>query len=173
MGSQKELLLVDANIISHALTDNQTPAYVKLFEKLEQQYKFVVTGFTKYEVTCTSDKDHKEKISEYLEQNMAYVELSKPLMDFAAKICFLYQKHPSTKAHKITMGDIVNAAFAIAKPCCILTIDNMDYPLPFFMEVAREHVSYASKKGNEVTDVAHILKPDIDNTKQCFQTHQV
>ena len=54
MASSKALLLVDANIISHALTDNQTPAYVKLFARLEKKYKFVVTGFTKYEIMCTS-----------------------------------------------------------------------------------------------------------------------
>ena len=111
--ASKKLLLIDANIISHALTPNQTAAYVKLFEELEKEYKFVVTGYTKYEVMCSSDKAHRDKIEEYIEQNMAYVTLSKPLMDFAARLCFLYGKHPSTKGHHITNGDVVNAAFSI------------------------------------------------------------
>ncbi len=170
--SAKELLLVDANIISHALTENQTASYVKLFEKLENDYKFVVTGFTKYEIMCTSDKEHKEKIAEFLEQNMAYVTLSKALMDFAAKLCFLYKNHPSTK-HKIEMGDIVNAAFAIAKPCNILTINNVDYPLPFFAEVKREYVEYKSKNNNSIRDVVHVLMPDVEQTKSCFKTYEV
>ena len=172
MASTKELLLVDANVISHALTDNQTAAYVKLFARLEQRYKFVVTGFTKYEIMCTSDKEHKEKIAEFLDQNMAYVALSKALMDFAAKLCFLYKMHPSTK-HKIEMGDIVNAAFAIAKPCNILTINNVDYPLPFFSELEREYVKYTSKKDHKITDVVHVLKPDIEHTKSCFEEYEV
>lgn len=172
MATLKELLLVDANILSHALTDNQTAAYEKLFARLEKQYLFVVTGFTKYEIMCTSDKAHKEKISEYIEQNMVYVSLSKALMDFAAKLCFLYKSHPSTK-HKIEMGDIVNAAFAIAKPCDILTINNVDYPLPFFTEIGREYIKYKSKKGNNTTDVVHILKPDIEHTKACFEEYEV
>lgn len=174
MPSPKELLLVDTNIISHALTPNQTEAYVKLFERLEKQYKFVVTGFTKYEITCTSDKEHKAKIEEFIEQNMYYVGLSKALMDFAAKICYLYQKHPSTKSRKITMGDIVNAAFAIGKPCNVLTIDNDDYPSPFFIELERQYVKYkAKKKDNKITDVVRVLKPDPEHTKECFATHIV
>ncbi len=164
--------MVDANIISHALTDNQTPAYVKLFARLEKKYKFVVTGFTKYEIMCTSDKAHKKKIEEFIEQNMVYVTLSKALMDFAAKLCYLYKQHPSTK-HKIEMGDIVNAAFAISKPCDLLTINNVDYPLPFFSETGREYVRYKSKKGNNITDVVHVLKPDVEHTKSCFDEHDV
>lgn len=170
----KKLLLIDANIISHALTPNQTSAYVELFEELEKEHKFVVTGYTKYEIMCSSDKVHREKIEEYLEQNMVYVTLSKPLMDFAARLSFLYGKHPSTKGHHITMGDIVNAAFSIAKPCVLLTIDNNDYPTPFFAEGApRKRVSYKSKKGNEVTDTVHILTPDTENVKECFNKHEV
>ncbi|MEO8785346.1 MAG: hypothetical protein ABI221_03550 [Candidatus Saccharimonadales bacterium] len=171
--ADKKLLLVDANIISHALTETQTAAYVKLFARLEKHYKFVVTGFTKYEVMCTSDREHKALIAEYLSQNMAYVTLSAPLMDFAAKLCFLYQKHASTKGHKIGMGDIVNAAFAIAKPCAVLTIDNMDYPAPFFMESEREHIRYKTKRRDNITDVVHILTADISYTKSCFDRHQV
>lgn len=172
--ASKKLLLVDTNIISHALTPNQTAAYVQLFEKLEKEYTFLVTGFTKYEIMCTSDKAHKKKIAEFLDQNMAYVTLSKALMDFAAKLCYLYKEHPSTK-HKIEMGDIVNAAFAIAKPCHILTINNVDYPLPFFteLEAQRDYVKYKSKNSNDITDVVHVLKPDVEHTKECFSQYKV
>jgi|SRR6185437_15952922 len=167
----KKLLLVDANIISHALTTNQTPAYAKLFAEFESDYLFVVTGYTKYEVMCSSDKSHRDKTEEYLEQNMAYASLSKPLMDFAARLCFLYGNHSSTKGKQITMGDIVNAAFSIAKNCAILTIDNNDYPTPFFREVERKRVTYKSKKGNDIMDTVTILVPDIPNVKECFSRH--
>jgi hypothetical protein len=138
--ADKQLLLVDANVISHALTANQTPAYVDLLKELEQKYNFVVTGFTKYEITCSSDKVHRDKYIEFIEQNM---------------------------------GDVVNAAFAIAKPCDVLTIDNNDYPTPFFAEVARKRVSYKSKQGNQMTDVVCMLRPDVDNVKECFVRHIV
>lgn len=173
MTSPKELLLIDANIISHALTSNQTAAYVKLFEELEQTYKFVVTGYTKYEIMCSSDKDHREKIEEYLEQNMGYITLSKPLMDFAARLCFLYGKHSSTKGQRITNGDVVNAAFSIAKPCALLTIDSNDHPRPFFAEVTRHRITYISKTNRENTDIAYVLSPDVDHVRECFEKHEV
>jgi predicted nucleic acid-binding protein len=171
--ADKKLLLVDANIISHALIETQTAAYVRLFGRLEKSYKFVVTGFTKYEVMSTSDREHKAKIAEYLTQNMAYVTLSAALMDFAAKLCFLYQKHDGTKGHKIGMGDIVNAAFAIAKPSEVLTIDNMDYPTPFFVEKNREYIKYKTKRRDNITDVVHILKPDPLYIRSCFERYEI
>ncbi len=171
--SAKKLLLVDANIISHALTPNQTSAYVKLFTELERDYQFIVTGYTKYEVTCSSDKEHREKIEAFIEQTMLYVNLSESLMDFAARLHYLYSKHASTKGHHIGMGDIVNAAFAIAKPCEVLTIDNNDYPTLFFAELKRKRVKYTSKKGNSMTDTVCILAPDIENTKECFDKYEV
>lgn len=174
MPTEKKLLLVDANIISHALTINQTPEYFKLFARLEKKYRFVCTGFTKYEITCTSDKEHKVKTAEYLEQNMAYVTLSKALMDFSAKLCYLYQQHPSTKSMKISVGDIVNGAFSIAKPSHVLTIDNLDYPAPFFMEVDRQYIKYkASKKNHNITDVVRVLEPDVELVKASFNTYGV
>lgn len=155
--NQKKSLVIDANIISHALTPSQTTAYVSLFAELEDEYRFAVTGFTKYEIMCSSDKVHRAKIEEFLEQNMTYVNLNKPLMDFASRVCYLYSKHASTKGHKITMGDIVNASFAMARDCPLLTIDNNDYPTPFFRELSRKRIHYTSKHGNEMTDTVHIL----------------
>lgn len=169
----KQLLLVDANVISHALTSSQVPAYMKLFAELEKDYKFVVTGYTKYELTCSSGKDHRDEIEEYLEQNMVYVGLSKALMDFAARLCYLYKNHVSTKGHKIGTGDIVNAAFAVAKPCTVLTIDNNDYPTPFFIEEKRLRVEYKSKRGTPMLDTVCLLRPDLDNIKECFDKHEV
>ncbi len=171
--SDKSLLLIDANIISHALTSNQTASYVALFSLLEREYRFVVTGYTKYEVMRSSDREHREKIEEYLEQNMAYGTLSKPLMEFSAKLYYLYIKHPGTKGLRIANGDIVNAAFSIAKPCDLLTIDSNDYPRPFFSEIARHKVTYSSKSKREVTDIAYILRPDIEHTKECFVRHDI
>jgi len=169
----KKLLLVDANILSHALTPNQTGSYVELFKELEKEYKFVVTGYTQYELTCSSDKEHRQKINEFIRHNMVYVELSDVLMNFASRLFYLYQKHPGTKHMRIGTGDIINAAFSIAKPCCLITIDNNDHPKPFFQEVDRIRVKYKSKKNHNVTDTLYILQPDIPNTKECFTNHEV
>lgn len=171
--ADKKLLLVDTNVISHALTENQTPAYARLFDELRGSYRFLVNGFTKYELTCTTDKVHRMKVEEYIEQDMAYTPLNKAVMDFSARLHYLYLQHPSTKGQKITMGDIVNAAVAIAAPCDVLTIDNNDYPTPFFAEVARKRVSYESKRGNKMTDVVCVLRPDIKNVKECFSRHEI
>jgi hypothetical protein len=91
-------------------------------------------------------------------------------MDFAARVYFLYSKHPSTKGYRISMADIVNASVAIIKKCPLITIDNNDYPTPFFQEIDRRRVTYTGKN-KEVTDTVYILKPDIDNIKECFRKH--
>lgn len=169
----KKLLLIDTNIISHALIPNQTKAYAKLFKTLESDYKFVITGYTRYELMCSSDKNHRYKIDKYLDQEMATVVLSDGLMHFSARVFYLYSKHVSTKGVKIGTGDIINAALAIVKDCELLTIDNNDYPTPFFSETDRRRVTYNSKKNRETTDTVYILKPDLENVKQCFQAHDV
>lgn len=163
--SEKQILVVDANIISHALTPSQTAVYAGLFAELEKTYRFAVTGFTKYEVICSSDKSHRQRIEEYLDQNMSYINMNKQLMDFSSRICFLYRHHPSTKGHNITMGDIVNGAFAIAKDCHLLTIDNNDYPVPFFQEIDRRKIEYESKRGKSQIDTVHIFKTDQESIK--------
>jgi predicted nucleic acid-binding protein len=169
----KSLLLVDTNIISHALTSNQTAAYTALFKELETSYKFVVTGYTQYELMCSSDKENRAKIADFIEQEMVCIELSNVLMQFAARVCYLYSKHRSTVHHKIGTGDIINAATAIIQNCAIITIDNNDHPTPFFREVDRKRITYQSKKDKETTDVAYILMPDMEHLRQCFSEHKV
>lgn len=164
--TEKQILVVDANIISHALTPSQTSVYVTLFADLEKTYRFAVTGFTKYEVICSSDKSHREKIEEFLEQNMSYINLNKQLLDFASRVSFLYKHHPSTKGHIITMGDIINGAFTLARDCHLLTIDNNDYPIPFFQEIDRKRIEYKSKNGKHQVDTVHIFRADTECTKE-------
>lgn len=171
--SKKELLLIDTNIISHALTPTQTVAYAALFKELENNYIFVVTGFTKYELLCSSSKKHREGISDYIENEMVYVELSDVLMNFSARIHNLYRTHKSTKHLTITTGDIINASFSIAKNCPLLTIDNNDYPRPFFIDVDRKRVEYESTKSRAVMDTVYILKPDMENIKVCCKEYNI
>lgn len=163
------LLVVDTNIISHALTPSQTAAYAERFKVLEKKYRFAVTGYTKFELLCSSDVKHREKIANYIAQDMTYFSMSEPLMDFAARLCYLYGHHDSTKGYKIGMGDIVNAALAIIKHCPVFTIDNNDYPTPFFQEIERMRITYESNRSKEVTDTAYILKPDLENLRECFK----
>jgi predicted nucleic acid-binding protein len=168
------LLLIDTNIISHALTPNQKDAYSALFKDLEKTYDyFVVSGFTKYELMCSSDKEHRGKIEQYVENDLILISLSQPLMDFAARVCYLYGHHKSTKGHKISMGDIVNASLAIIKKSPVLTIDNNDYPTPFFQEIDRRRITYNTGKNKEATDTVYFLMPDLDNLKSCFNEHGV
>ena len=54
----------------------------------------------------------------------------------------------------------------INKNCVILTINNVDDPLPFFSETGREYVRYKSKKGNNITHVVHVLKPDVEHNSK-------
>lgn len=168
----KELLLVDTNIISHALTPNQTPAYTALFKKLEAKYRFVVTGYTQYELLRSSNKTHRAKITEYTTHDMTCIELSDVLMNFAARIYYLYSKHPSLKGYKISTGDIINAALSIIQKCLVLTIDNNDHPTPFFREIDRVRITYQSKKDKEHTETAYILTPDMENIKTCFEKYE-
>ncbi len=165
-------LLIDTNIISHALTTNQTAAYAELFTELEKRYRFMVSGYTKFELLCSSDKVHRVKISDYIAQDMTYVSMSEPLMDFAARLCYLYSHHKSTKGYKIGMGDVVNAALAIAKQCPLITMDNNDYPTPFFQEIDRKRVTYDTGKNKEGTDTVYILQPDMENLRECFRSHE-
>ena len=169
----KQLLLVDTNVISRALTKSQTKAYSNLFKELEDHYKFIISGYTKYELLCSSDKASRTKIDEYITNEMILVTLSQPLMDFASRVYNLYKKHPSTKGLNIGVGDIANAAFSIIKDCQIMTIDNNDYPRPFFIDVDRKRAEYISTKSRETIDTIYILKPDMDNLKECFNLHGV
>lgn len=107
---------------------------------------------------------------EFVSQNLTLFELSQPLMDFTARVYNLYSTHKSTKGLKITNGDIVNASLAIIKNVPIMTIDNNDYPTPFFREIARERVRYESRKDREVMNTVYILEPDMENIKYCFES---
>lgn len=166
-------MVVDTNIISHALIPNQTAAYSELFRVLEQEYRFAVSGFTRFELLRSSDRKNQEKILTYIQGEMISVDLSNVLIDFSARVSNLYAKHPSTKGYKIGEGDIINAALAIAKDCPVLTIDSLDYPTPFFQEIDRRRVEYSSSRGREVVDTVYILKPDMDNIKYCFGEHRI
>ena len=169
----KKLLLVDTNVISHALTPNQTTVYAELFKELEKQYKFVVTGLTKYELFCSSSKEKQAKTQTYIDEEMILVSLSQPLMDFSARLHNLYKIHHSTKGKIISIGDITNAALSILRNCPIITIDNNDYPRPFFKDMDRKRIKYTSKKDKEVLDTIYILKPDMTNIRQCFKINDV
>jgi len=172
VGIEKQILVIDANIISHALTPDQTEAYAQLFKELEQQYRFAVTGFTQFELQRSSDRENRDKIANYITSEMIRVDLSDALMQFSARVTYLYSRHPSTKGHKITEGDIINAALAIIKGAPILTIDSLDYPTPFFQETARRRVEYQSTRGRDVMDTVYILAPDLENAKYCFNEHK-
>jgi predicted nucleic acid-binding protein len=172
--TSKKLLLIDTNIISHALSTNQAQCYIDLFRELEVIYIFVVTGFTKYELLRSSDKQHKIAIADYIEQNMVRVDLSDVLMSFSARVFYLYSKDKTTKNLKISDGDIINAAFSIAKDCAVLTIDNNDLPRTFFTELSRHRMTYMSKGSKkETTDVAYIVTPDIDHIKLRFHEYNI
>lgn len=164
----KKLLVIDANILSHALTPNQTSAYAKLFEELEKTYLFVVTSLTRYELLCNTDRINCEKIKTYIAKDMQSVELSEILVNFSAKVRYLYSKElQQSRTNGISVCDTVNAAYAIAKDgnCHVLTIDNTDYPREFFIDVNRPHIVYNSKKGRETHETVYILKPDMANIK--------
>jgi len=172
--ASRNLLIVDTNIISHALMANQIDCYIELFKNLEQDFYFGVTEFTRYELMRSSDKSHREDIEEYIKQNMYTVDLSDVLMKFAARVFYFYSKHPHTKGLAITDGDIINAALVIAKDCYILTIDNNDYPREFFSEVSRHRMTYISKASKkETVDVVYLLKPDIVQIQSRFEEYSV
>lgn len=168
MSAAKALLVVDTNIISHALTSTQTLAYSELFGRLEEEYRFAVSGFTRYELVRSSEKSNRLKVLEYIQNEMTSFDLSNVLIDFAARVSYLYSNHKSTKGHKIADGDIINAALSIIKNCPLITMDSLDYPIPFFQEIDRQRVEYASKNGRGVMDTVYILKPDPVNIKHCF-----
>lgn len=170
----KKLLLLDTCIISRALTPNQTPAYASLFSELELEYRFAVSGYTRYELMRTSDKKHRAKINDYIAQDMTSIDLSPVLMDFTARLNYLYSKHSSTKGKSISTGDIVNAAVAIIKKCPIITMDNNDYPTPFFQEIGnRKRITYDTGKNKEHTDTLYFLQPDMENLEARFKQHDV
>lgn len=161
--ARKKFLVVDTNVISHALSPQQTHCYSELFAKLEGEYTFVVTGYTKYELLCNSSPENVIKIYEYIENNMAYVELSGVLMDFSAKVRYLYSKELPDRVKGISTCDTVNAAFSIAKECDLLTIDNTDYPRAFFKDKDRFRIDYTSRSNRQTTDTVYLLTPDCEN----------
>lgn len=55
----------------------------------------------------------------------------------------------------------------------VISIDNNDYPRPFFKEVGRERIYYTSKKERETVDTIYILQPNVENIKECFDLYEV
>lgn len=165
--TSKKYLILDTNIVSNMMSASGQDAYLATLNNLLSEYRLIVTMFTQYELLKSSEADSQRAILEFLSKNYPRIELNESAMNFSARIFNLYKKHPSTKGLRITDGDIINAAITIGKDCYIMTIDNNDYPRPFFAEVARHDIRYSGRKGREVLDVAYILSPDMSNLKHC------
>lgn len=148
-------------------------AYLVKINELLENYKLIVTMFTQYELLKSSDAENQKKILEFLSENYPRVELNESAMNFSSRIFNLYKKHPSTKGRTISDGDVINAAITIGKNCRVMTIDNNDYPRPFFKEIDRHQIIYIGNKSRPVMDVAYILEPDMDNLKHCAKEHEI
>lgn len=173
MTQAKTTLVVDTNVLSRAINPKQTDSYKPLFEELERQYIFTVSGFTRFELMRSSDKAHRNAVANYISQEMVSVDLSRVLMDFSARVYYLYSKHPVTKGKNITEGDIINAALAIIKGCPVLTHDGSDYPAPFFRELIRRPITLKSAKNKDVIEMVYLLEPDMEHIKYCFGEHEI
>lgn len=169
----KKQIIFDTNIVSRLMSQSGRDAYVKELDKLAPQYSFLVTLYTQYELLKSSDQANQKIITEFLSRNYPRVMLNEKAMNFSARIHNLYKQEPTTKGRSITDGDIINAALTIALNCEILTIDNTDYPRPFFMEKQRYHISYTSTKDRPVMDVAYLLEPDMDYLKHCADLYKI
>lgn len=164
---KKVHLILDTNIVSRSMSKQSQDAYINELNKLLLNYQFVVTLFTQYELLKSSSRENQVLILKYLSENYPRIALNEETMSFASRIFNLYKKHKSTSGYKITDGDIINGAITIGKNCHIMTIDNNDYPRPFFAEVSRHQVLYTSSNGRPTMDMAYILKPDLDHLKHC------
>ena len=165
--AQKTNLILDTNIVSRAMSKHSQAAYLKEMNALLSNHQFCVTLFTQYELLKSSSRENQKLILEYLSENYVRIKLNEETINFAARIFNLYKKHDSTKGYKITDGDIVNGVITIALNCCIMTIDNNDYPRPFFREVSRHALTYDSSTGRPTMDMAYILCPDMEYLKHC------
>jgi predicted nucleic acid-binding protein len=163
----KELLLLDTNIISNAMSKHGQEAYLEQLDLLLPSYKLGVTLYMQYELLKSSDKEHQMAILKYLSEDYFRIKLSENVINFSARIFNLYSRHKDTKGLKITDGDVINGAITIAKNCHIMTMDSNDYPRPFFQEVSRHKISYMSSSRRPVVDFAYILSPDIDHLRHC------
>lgn len=164
---QKVHLILDTNIVSKAMSKHSQKVYLDELNKLLPNYLFCVSLFTQYELLKSSSKENQKLILEYLSENYLRIKLNEETINFSSRIFNLYKKHESTKGYKITDGDIINGAITIGKNCHIMTIDNNDYPRPFFKEVSRHSLIYDSSSGRPTMDMAYILSPDMEYLKYC------
>ena len=136
--SKKVHLILDTNIVSKSMSQD---AYINEPNKLLSKYQFVCSSlFTQYELLKSSSRENQVLILEYLSENYPRIALNEETMSFASRIFNLYKKHKSTSGYKITDGDTINGAITIGKNCHIMTIDNNDYPRPFFAEVSHHQI---------------------------------
>lgn len=147
--------------------------YLDELNKLLSKYQFCVTLFTQYELLKSSSRVNQKLILEYLSENYTRIKLNEETVNFSARIFNLYKKHDSTKGYKITDGDIINGAITIGLDCHIVTIDNNDYPRPFFKEVSRHQLIYESSSGRPTMDMAYILCPDMEYLKHCAKDFDI
>lgn len=164
---QKTHLILDTNIVSRAMSKHSQEVYLEELNKLLPNYQFCVTLFTQYELLKSSSRENQKLILEYLSGDYVRIKLNEEAINFSARIFNLYKKHDSTKGYKITDGDIINGAITIGLNCHILTIDNNDYPRPFFKEVSRHSLTFESSSGRPTMDMAYILCPDMEYLKYC------
>jgi predicted nucleic acid-binding protein len=164
---QKTRLILDTNIVSRAMSKHSQAVYLEEMNVLLPRHQFCITLFTQYELLKSSSRANQRLILEYLSENYTRIELNEETVNFASRIFNLYKKHDSTKGYKITDGDIINGAITIGLNCCIMTIDNNDYPRPFFKEVSRHSLTYDSSTGRPTMDMAYILCPDMEYLKYC------
>lgn len=149
------------------MSKHSQDAYLGELNKLLPNYQFCVTLFTQYELLKSSSRHNQKLILAYLSENYARIKLNEEAVNFSARIFNLYKKHDSTKGYKITDGDIINGAITVALDCHIMTIDNNDYPRPFFKEVSRHSLTFESASGRSTMDMAYILCPDMEYLKYC------
>ena len=165
--SQKTHLILDTNIVSRAMSKHSQEVYLDELNKRLSHYQFCVTLFTQYELLKSSSRDNQKLILTYLSENYPRIELNEETINFSSRIFNLYKKHDSTSGYRITDGDIINGAITIGLDCHIMTIDNNDYPRPFFKEVSRHQLIYESSSGRPTMDMAYILCPDMEYLKYC------
>ncbi len=165
--ARKLPLLLDTNIVSRVMSKHSQETYLEELDKQLLNYQFCVTLFTQYELLKSSNRENQKIILTYLAESYTRIRLNEETINFSARIFNLYKKHDSTKGYKITDGDIINGAITIGLNCCIMTIDNNDYPRPFFEEVSRHQLIYESSSGRPTMDMAYILRPDMSYLKHC------
>lgn len=159
--------LLDTNILDYAFKPHTKVSTSTLIQRVAKKYTLVISEYLRFEVYRGLDTDRIPAAKAIVGEFSAYA-VDKATLDVAAAITTCYEKDPvtSTKRSGFSDGDLILAATAFVHKFIIITANRMDFPAPYFEEIAPHEMT--TTKGRTI--IVYELKPNIKYLNEMLET---